>query len=227
VAFVVKYKANWVEFKPSFFEITVAMAFDHFRNHQVDIAIIETGMGGRLDSTNIILPDLSVITNIGHDHNQFLGDTLAEIAGEKAGIMKPGKPAIIGVWQNETQAVFVASARKVNSKLHFACRHMRVARVKGDFTSQHLTVWTRSGTWFDNLKTDLVGPFQLFNIRTALEAIWRWNEYYSDDYISDQSIRKGLSNVKTSTGLVGRWMVLSMKPIVITDAAHNEHGMKA
>ncbi len=189
------------ENKLSFFEMTVGMAFDYFANEEVDIAIIETGMGGRLDSTNIIVPELSVITNIGLDHTAFLGNDLAEIAGEKAGIIKKGRPVVIGEKQYETCSVFQHKAEETGSKLYFA----------QDFQ-------------FQDLHTDLKGDYQKKNIRTVRAAItileeqgWKLNE---------EAIKNGLNSVKLHTGLQGRWDVLREKPKVICDTAHNAEGLE-
>ena len=227
IRFVQTYRERWVSIQPSFFEITLAMAFDHFRNEQVDIAIIETGLGGRLDSTNIILPLLSVITNIGFDHMQMLGYTLLEIATEKAGIIKPGVPVIIGEWQKETVDVFKQKAKHERAPIHFASRHIQLLSQQKDLFSHTYSVETRAGKWMERLSTDMTGPYQANNIKTVLETIWCWNLYYPNALIKEREIIKGLAAVKKSTNMIGRWMIIQKKPLVITDAAHNTHGMKA
>ncbi len=225
IRFVERYQLDWKPIQPSFFEITVAMAFDYFRQQRVDMAIIETGLGGRLDSTNIITPRMSIITNIGLDHTQMLGETLPLIASEKAGIIKPGIPAIIGEWHPQTASVFKRKAESCKAPIHFASRHITMSLEKSSLSIQRFSVGLRSGDWLDQISTDLSGPFQLQNVRTVLEAIWWWNHYYSGNPISDSSIRKGLAKVIPATGMIGRWMILQKHPMVITDAAHNKEGM--
>ena len=186
--------------KLSFFEMTVGMAFDYFNNQEVDIAIIEVGMGGRLDSTNIINPEISVITNIGLDHTKFLGDSLQEIANEKAGIIKKGKTVIIGETQKELVDLFVKKANQLNSKIIFA-----------DQQKKH------------NYNSDLKGSFQSKNIQTAISAIHEltmsnWN-------VDIDAIRLGILRVHTNTGFTGRWTVLNQSPLIICDTAHNKEGL--
>ena len=186
--------------KLSFFEMTVGMAFDYFNNQEVDIAIIEVGMGGRLDSTNIINPEISVITNIGLDHTKFLGDSLQEIANEKAGIIKKGKTVIIGETQKELVDLFVKKANQLNSKIIFA-----------DQQKTH------------NYNSDLKGSFQSKNIQTAISAIHEltmsnWN-------VDIDAIRLGILRVHTNTGFTGRWTVLNQSPLIICDTAHNKEGL--
>lgn len=187
--------------KLSFFEMTVGMAFDYFYNKKVDIAIIEVGMGGRLDSTNIINPEFSVITNIGLDHTKFLGNTLSEIAEEKAGIIKHGKTVIIGETQEEIANIFINKANELNSNIVFADQ-----------------------TKTDLYNTNLKGSYQMKNIKTALSAINELNN--STWLISDDSIQLGLNNVQINTGFRGRWTILKKIPLTICDTAHNEEGLK-
>lgn len=227
VRFVKDYKEKWSTIQPSFFEITLAMAFDFFRKEKIDIAVIETGLGGRLDSTNIITPLLSVITNIGFDHMKMLGNTLPEIAFEKAGIIKHSVPVIIGEWQKETAPVFKIKASKEEAPIHFASKHLVIDQIKKTITKQLLNVRIREVEWMSDLATDLTGPYQLRNVRTVLECFYRWNQYYPAMTITDREIKKGLANVKNSTNMIGRWMVIQQNPLVITDAAHNHHGMIA
>ena len=181
----------------SFFELTVGMAFDYFAKEQVDIAIIEVGMGGRLDATNIITPELSVITNIGFDHMKFLGNTLPKIAVEKAGIIKPNIPVIIGERQEETADVFLDKAKETDSEINFASDN----QVK--------------------CQTDLLGSYQLKNANTAVHAI---NQLKGFD-VSEESIKKGLKNVVSNTNLRGRWEVLKTEPLVVCDTGHNREGL--
>lgn len=183
--------------KLSFFEMTVGMAFDFFANEKVDIAIIEVGLGGRLDSTNIITPEVSVITNIGLDHTQFLGETLPEIAYEKAGIIKKNIPVIIGEKQVEVKEVFKQKAKETNAKIYFA----------SDTDVEY--------------KTDLLGDYQKNNSKTAVAAI-RSLEGFE---VSSKNIADGLMNVVKNTNLKGRWQILQEKPKVICDTAHNKEGL--
>ncbi len=226
IKFVETYKKDWKKIQPSFFEITVAMAFDHFRNQKVDIAIIETGLGGRLDSTNIITPLLSLVTNIGYDHMQMLGKTLAEIALEKAGIIKKNIPVIIGEWHPETSKVFKHKAILEKAPIHFASKHVRIRRLRSDLREQEFLIKTKSQDWLGKVVTDLAGPYQEKNVRTILEVCWTWNQYYPDIRLSDKHIKSGLKNVRKLTGMIGRWMLIMEKPKVITDAAHNIDGIK-
>ena len=183
--------------KLSFFEMTVGMAFDYFSNEKVDIAIIEVGLGGRLDSTNIITPEVSVITNIGLDHTQFLGNTLPEVATEKAGIIKNDVPVVIGERQQEVEAVFIAKADACNSEILFA------SDMKRDY------------------QTDLLGDYQQNNIQTSITAI----QQLKDFEVTKENLEKGLLNVVKNTSLKGRWQVLREKPKVICDTAHNKEGL--
>ena len=187
----------------SFFEITTAMAFQYFKEKKVNFAVIETGMGGRLDSTNIITPLLSVITNISLDHQQFLGNTLAKIASEKAGIIKKGIPVVIGETQKETQPVFVKKAKALGSAIVFA------DKVKQD----------KAG-----FKSYLHGAYQQKNIPTALAAIQALQK--QGIKVSEKSVKKGLNNVIKNTAFIGRWMVIDKKPLTIFDSAHNEGGIR-
>ena len=187
--------------KLSFFEMTVGMAFDHFSREKVDIAVIEVGLGGRLDSTNIITPLLSVITNIGMDHTEMLGNSLEQIAGEKAGIIKPGVPVVIGENQPETKPVFSETAAHLNAQIIFA-----------------------EDTETENQVSDLRGDYQVKNIKTVLTAIQQLNKNSSWN-ISQENIKQGLLKVKANTGLRGRWDILQHEPKVICDTAHNAEGL--
>lgn len=227
VRFVRKNKEDWQDIQPSFFEITVAMAFDHFRNQQVDLAVIETGLGGRLDSTNIITPRLSMITNIGFDHMALLGHTLPAIAFEKAGIIKKEVPVVIGEWNKETAPVFRQKAQEEHAPISFASRRIRMQLVQRTFEKQTFGIQMQGDDYPERITTDLTGPYQKQNLATVLESIRSWNQHYPERRISGKAIRKGLSSVKMSTGMIGRWMILQRQPLVVTDAAHNVHGMKA
>ena len=186
----------------SFFEMTVGLAFDYFCKEQVDIAIIEVGMGGRLDATNIITPLVSVITNIGLDHTQFLGDTLEAIAFEKAGIIKPNIPVVIGEYTPETKHVFLAKAKENSSEIYFA-----------------------SELILENFPSDLIGYYQIHNKKTVVETISILNSQ-NEFKISKENIKFGLLNVIKNTGLQGRWQQLDEFPKIICDTAHNKNGLE-
>lgn len=200
--FIEKHKNFFESNDLSFFEMTVGLAFDYFKDEKIDIAIIEVGLGGRLDATNIITPLLSVITNIGKDHTQFLGNTFKSIATEKAGIIKQNIPVIIGEYIQETKPVFLAKANENNSEIFFASD-----LVANDFPS------------------DLVGNYQISNKKTALQTLKILN-LQTEFIVSEASIKKGFLNVVKNTGLQGRWQQLSSAPKVICDTAHNKHGLE-
>lgn len=198
IGFLEKNKSFLEENQLSFFEMTVGMAFDYFAQEKVDVAVIEVGLGGRLDSTNIITPEISVITNIGMDHVQILGDTLEKIAFEKAGIIKHTIPVVIGEKQIETQEVFKAKAQECNAEIIFASDEVK-----------------------EEYNTDLLGSYQKHNTKTAVAALGKVEGFV----IKPNHIVNGLLNVKNNTGLRGRWEVLSEKPKVICDTAHNKEGL--
>ena len=230
IDFVEQHKGDFEEIKPSFFEMTVGMAFDTFAREKVDIAVIEVGLGGRLDSTNIITPLVSVITNIGWDHVNMLGDTLQLIAGEKAGVIKPGVPVIIGEYQPEVADVFINKAELENAPISFASDEWDI-EVKGERTKvkgieEHLDFQiTKNNSPLTNyhLQLDLPGTYQLKNVKTVLSAVegLRKQNYI----ITDEHIRVALSHIKTLTGLHGRWEVLSHDPLTICDTGHNPEGI--
>ncbi len=200
VGFVKNHQLFFEENQLSFFEMTVGLAFDFFKTEKVDIAIIEVGLGGRLDSTNVILPEVSVITNIGLDHTRFLGETLAEIASEKAGIIKPNIPVVVGEVLPETKTVFINKAKKENSPITF---------VEDENVPE--------------LDLDLLGNYQLKNSKTAYVVFevlrqQNWN-------ISNKNIEEGLLNVFGNTSLQGRWQIIDNNPKVICDTAHNKEGL--
>jgi dihydrofolate synthase/folylpolyglutamate synthase len=226
VEFVANNKAFLDQLQPSFFEMTVGMAFWYFAKEAVDIAVIEVGMGGRLDSTNVIHPELCVITTIGYDHTQFLGNTLPLIAGEKAGIIKQGVPVVISQTQKETEAVFSQQAAAMQATIVFADQLWEVAKIQvsEDSSIQQLANFkVRSSDGEFNLKFGLNGDYQRFNLPGILEAVkqlrdQRWN-------LPDQALKAGLENVTEQTGLKGRWQLLQLKPLIIADAGHNEAGI--
>jgi dihydrofolate synthase/folylpolyglutamate synthase len=200
--FMNKHKTFFEANDMSFFEMTVGLAFDYFATEKVDIAIIEVGMGGRLDATNIITPVVSVITNIGLDHTQFLGNTLTAIAFEKAGIIKPKIPVVIGEFTLETKAVFMAKAKDNNSEIYFA-----------------------SELILENYPSDLVGDYQIHNKKAVVQTIAIINSLGTFK-ISQDAIKAGLLNVKKNTGLEGRWQQLGDSPKIICDTAHNKNGLE-
>lgn len=200
VDFIARNKPFFEENSLSFFEMTVGMCFEYFKQEAVDVAVIEVGMGGRLDATNIINPLLSVITNIGKDHTAFLGDTLEAIAGEKAGIIKRGVPVVIGEYNESTQPVFIAKAKEMSADIYFA-----------------------QDTYKENtLVSDLKGDYQKSNIRTVRQAI---ELLRNSIVISEKAEVEGLLHVVENTKLLGRWQVLGENPKVVTDTAHNSHGL--
>lgn len=207
---------------PSFFEITVAMAFDYFEKKKVDVAVIEVGLGGRLDSTNIIRPLLSVITNIGFDHMNLLGNTLAEIAGEKAGIIKRGTPVIISEYAEETAAVFLDKAAFEEAPIQFASDRYRTKILGVD--QDYLTVQTTDPSGHSSsYQLDLKGSYQVKNLAGVLSAV---DELRKQGFaISDHHVHEALKKVQTTTGIQGRWQQLSKEPFVICDTGHNEDGI--
>ena len=224
VDFVEKHREFFTELQPSFFEITVAMAFEYFREQKVDIAIIETGLGGRLDSTNIIRPILSVITNISFDHQQFLGDTLPAIAGEKAGIIKEGIPVVIGEEQEEVREVFIKKAKEMNAPLSFASRVYR-AEVLHTLGLEHswFFIHKEGKLLYKNVAVNLRDPFQAQNLQTALQAVDHLAEEWE---IKPEHIFQGLKELKSLTYYIGRWHKLGENPLIIADSAHNEAGLR-
>ncbi|RZK14357.1 MAG: bifunctional folylpolyglutamate synthase/dihydrofolate synthase [Pedobacter sp.] len=224
VSFVKNQQKLINEVEPSFFEVTVALAFDHFAKHQVDIAIIEVGLGGRLDSTNIIQPEISVITNISMDHTNMLGNTLEEIAGEKAGIIKKDTPVVIGETQEKSAPVFLANAKKIDAPILFADAMLTARDFKIQNSKLSLSVYQDDQIKYDKLICDLTGIYQHKNILTVLKSLEVLNEKTSFK-VSKSSIYSGLKQVKKLTGLQGRWQTLSKNPLVICDTGHNEAGI--
>lgn len=227
VRFVKSYQEkNMAEqLEPSFFELTVSMAFDYFRLMQVDVAVVEVGLGGRLDSTNVISPEVSVITNISFDHMALLGNTLPKIAAEKAGIIKSGIPAIIGETHPETAPVFIEFTERLNAPIAFADQeyHSDYSMLTLD-GKQSLNIQQNGQLAYSDLKIDLLGIYQRHNVPTVLKAIdvlkdkgWK---------ISEEIIRRGLANTIANTGLLGRWQIIGHNPMVVCDTGHNPAGIK-
>jgi len=221
--FVNEQKKLIQEIEPSFFEVTVAMAFDYFAKQKVDVAIIEVGLGGRLDSTNIIMPELSVITNISLDHTNILGNTLPEIAFEKAGIIKPNIPVIIGERHLETEAVFITKATAQNANISFAEDVVDITNIKKNANYLSANFNFKNGEQLENLKSDLTGSYQTKNLLTVLASVDQLNKIGVN--ISLDAVKDALRNVKKITGLQGRWQTLSKNPLVICDTGHNKAGI--
>lgn len=222
-SFVERNKALIEQIKPSFFECTVAMAFDYFASKKVDVAIIETGLGGRLDSTNVITPDLSVITNIGWDHTDLLGDTLEKIATEKAGIIKQNIPVVVGSTLPETLKVFKQKSAQTNSKLLLAQKEIKVSNITTSAKGCSLMVKSKT-TNYGKITCDLGGIYQKQNIALVVLACEQIKALKYQ--ITKQHIKKGIATVVKTTGLMGRWQVLQKQPLTIADVAHNEDGMR-
>ncbi len=244
VQFVEENKSFLDELKPSFFEMTVGMAFWYFVQEEVDIAVIEVGMGGNFDSTNIITPELSLITNIGFDHVQFLGDTLPLIAGEKAGIIKSNVPVVISETLEETKGVFIKKAADMHSPITFADQNWKakkeseqdgkayfhIENINGDLgatMSLSSSVKTQTEAIKENnfnLVFGLNGNYQKYNLPGILESVAQMRQIGWD--LPTESVLEGLKNVTELTGLKGRWQTLSSNPIVICDTGHNEAGFR-
>lgn len=233
ISFVENNKTNFERIEPSFFEMTVALAFDYFYKENVDIAIIETGLGGRLDSTNIITPLLSLITNISLDHQDMLGDTLALIAAEKAGIIKKGVPVLISEMQAETAPVFLAKASEMQSEIQFADA-LLATKIHAVDTKIRLSVtrknFENSANQNDNqndlqrFSLDAIGEYQTKNLLGVLLAADILKQYFEN--ITPETIKKGLTSVKKLTNMIGRWQILGESPMIIADSGHNEGGLR-
>lgn len=224
VDFVEANKPFLDELKPSFFEMTVGLAFWYFAKEEVDIAVIEVGMGGRLDSTNVISPELAVITNIGWDHMQFLGDSLPLIAGEKAGIIKPGIPVVISQTQEETTSVFIQKAQESQAPITFADQKIKLDKVPATEAGfARYTVFQDGETFLVDF--GLQGDYQIFNLPGILESVDQLRQMGWE--ISEGALRKGLKDVSSLTGLKGRWQIMGEKPTIIADTGHNEPGIRA
>ena len=217
VDFMNRYFNLGLNLKPSFFELTMMMAFDWFRSRDVDVAVIETGLGGRLDSTNIISPVLSVITNISFDHTALLGHTLPEIASEKAGIIKPNTPVVVGEAEGDVLEVFVRKANETNSSLILPANNPEIINVETNNLSQRY--FTRS---FGIIDAQLTGECQTKNAETILAAVKLLCQKGFD--ITADNIGNGFASVCSLTGLMGRWMVLGTEPMIVADTGHNAAG---
>lgn len=222
--FINKHKDFLNHIKPSFFEMSVGLAFDYFSKKNIDIAIIETGMGGRLDSTNLISPELSIITNIGYDHTQFLGNTLKEIATEKAGIIKDKIPVLIGESNAETKNVFISKAKEKNSEIYFADNIVKHGINSQNLLLPKLDINIQTKKYKYRILSPLAPDYQIKNIKTIVAAaeILRNCGYK----ILKNNIANGIKNVVINTSFKGRWSIFSKKPSIIMDTAHNADGLE-
>lgn len=223
VDFIGKHKDKLEELELSFFEMTVAMAFDYFRKEKVDIAIIEVGMGGRLDSTNVIKPELCVITNISLDHVKFLGENEEQIAAEKAGIIKPEIPVVIGETQEGSSDVFIKTAKEKNSPIFFADKIMDCRKDSTySLDYQQFDIYKNNESYLKELKYPLLGNYQKKNLATVICAL----DILRDSFkIEEKHIIDGLANVIKNTSLMGRWQVINKSPLAIADTGHNVAGI--
>ncbi len=224
VDFTEKTKAINKEIEPSFFEVTVAMAFEYFAEQEVDFAVIETGLGGLLDSTNIITPVLSIITNIGYDHQNILGNTLEEIATQKAGIIKQNVPIVVGETLQETKSIFIKTALEKNAPIHFAEDKFITSfiDVEGELLLCNVKDVDQDTT--EKLRCGLSGLYQVKNICTVLAAVKELRKL--DIIIPEAALHSGIEKVKEITGLRGRWEILQEHPTIIADVAHNKDGIQ-
>ena len=215
------------EVKPSFFEMTVAMAFQYFAQQKVDIAIVEVGMGGRLDSTNVIQPLMSVISNISYDHQQFLGNTLADIAKEKGGIIKENTPLIVGETQAETAPIFTEIAQQKQAPLFFADQYIRLTHSqsakKSESLLENFDAWMDNKLIYKKLNTPLQGFYQEKNMKTILAAC----SVLGEAVLPKSAVKRGLKNCIANTHLMGRWQILQKNPLCIADTGHNEAGIQS
>jgi dihydrofolate synthase/folylpolyglutamate synthase len=217
-------KRNTINLEPSFFELTVMMAFEYFAREKVDVAVIEVGLGGRLDSTNVITPELSVITNISYDHTAILGDTLGKIALEKAGIIKKDIPVVIGETHPETEVIFKGVASKLHAPIVFADQKLRAENLASSGENQLFNIFKGKEILYKNMEIDLQGNYQRKNICTLMAAVESLNN--QGWIISETQLRKGLKEVVQNTGLPGRWQVLGSNPLIVCDIAHNPAGIQ-
>lgn len=219
IDFVQKVKPLIDDIKPSFFELTTVMAFEYFAHYQVDIAVIETGLGGRLDCTNVILPEISLITNISFDHQNILGNTLPQIAFEKAGIIKPNKPVVISELQKGIAYVFQEKALQTESPIFFATEEYEVICENKENTN--ITIFKNRNVFLNEINCELKGNYQEKNLAGVLKTI----ELLKGYTIEKEHIKNGIEKVVTLTGLKGRWQKLGENPLIICDTGHNEGGV--
>lgn len=227
ISFIESHKEDFTRIKPSFFEMTFVMAMCWFRDSDIDIAVIETGLGGRLDSTNVITPELSVITNIGYDHMQFLGDTLELIATEKAGIIKPGIPVIIGESNTETDKVFIDKAAECTSKLIFADKAFNAVALPLIDPAERVFQVTDIRTGYTlKVISPLTGDYQIKNIITALSSTLLCQPLrFKNTILNESTVLNGIRKTIENTGLEGRWQILQKEPLTICDIGHNTHSL--
>ncbi|NCC72667.1 MAG: bifunctional folylpolyglutamate synthase/dihydrofolate synthase [Sphingobacteriia bacterium] len=222
---VVRFIENWEnQFEAiglSFFEMTVGLAFDYFAREKVDYAVIEVGMGGRLDSTNVITPLVSVITNIGLDHTKFLGNTLEAIANEKAGIIKSGVPLVVGETQKETKSVFLQKAEENQSPITFADQQWKIEPIG----QQKVNIFFREMPYLTHTDFPPAGSYQLRNLATVMESL-RTLEMITGNTLSKETIASGIANLINNTGFKGRWQTIGISPLIICDSGHNEDGIR-
>ena len=224
VDFVEKHQTFIAELQPSFFEMTVAMAFHYFEKQKVDVAVIEVGLGGRLDSTNIILPQCTVITNIGLDHTALLGDTIEKIAIEKAGTIKANTPVVIGETNETTKLIFDKIAQDNSAPIFYADKEYSIpVAMNGVDASQILQIYKDNVLHYPDLKLDLLGKYQQKNIKTILKTIDVLN--VGNFKIARKDIYAGVNHVVANTGLMGRWQILGANPAIICDTGHNAEGV--
>ncbi len=226
VSFVADNKAILEELKPSFFEMTVAMAYDYFATEDVDFAILETGMGGRLDSTNICNPVITAITNIGFDHTQFLGDTLEKITVEKAGIFKQEVPIVIGKKQSEIKDIFLAKANLLKAPITFVEDNVELKFLETtDNNNRYFDIWVENQMLVEKAASPLLATYQEENIATSIQIIM--DLMLEGVHVSKEEIKDGLANLIKNTSLKGRWQIISSNPLTICDTGHNTDGIKA
>ena len=233
VDFANRHRAAIERIQPSFFELCVAMSFDWFARQQVDVAIIEVGMGGTVDSTNVITPCLSVITNISYDHQRILGDTLPLIAAHKAGIIKRGVPVVIGETHPESAPVFLKKAAEEGAPILFADQHFRAAEKHPESVSgaywgpTFYDVYKGQHVFLENLELDAPGPYQARNLATVVQSFELLQQLIPATFLKPyQDLREGLKNLRAMTSFMGRWQVIGQNPTILCDSAHNEAGLR-
>src|SRR4051812_74390 len=224
IDFVIKHKEAFEQINPSFFEWTVGLALDYFAQEEVDVAIIEVGLGGRLDSTNIITPKASLITNISLDHMNLLGDSLEKISREKAGIIKPRVPVVISQYQSETAPVFNAMAKEQKAPIEYADKNYKITAYKQGKGILHTSILNKKTEQVSDYELDLTGHYQLKNVLGVLNVLELVEKV--GFILEPDNIKTALKNVVKLTGLRGRWQTLSEKPHIILDTGHNEDGVK-